>query len=138
MTPILAKIEHLTIGESFNVSLLGMAIVFFVLVGLLAMICFLRFTMGKLETAGGAKTAGSNRAASEKQQAEPFAGMVPAKGSAGEIKLYNVNDKTAALVMAIVANKMEAPLNELRFISIREKTQSVNESGSPKATTKQI
>lgn len=129
MSPMLAKIEHLTLAESFNVSLLGIAIVFFVLIGLFAMICVLRFAIGKLETASGTKLAASNRVALERPQASPAAGMVPAKGSIGEIKLYNVSDKTAALIMAIVANKMDAPLNELRFISIREKTQSVNGDG---------
>ena len=43
-----------------------------------------------------------------------------APGSAGQIKLHNVPPKTAAMIMAIVANKMGKPLNELRFISIRE------------------
>ena len=43
-----------------------------------------------------------------------------APGSAGQIKLHNVPPKTAAMIMAIVANKMGKPLNELRFISIKE------------------
>ena len=43
-----------------------------------------------------------------------------APGSAGELKLYNVDPKTAAMLMAIVADKLQKPLNELRFISIRE------------------
>ena len=43
-----------------------------------------------------------------------------APGSAGQIKLHNVEPKTAAMAMAIVADKMGKPLNELRFISIRE------------------
>ena len=43
-----------------------------------------------------------------------------APGSAGQIKLHGVPPKTAAMVMAIVANKMGKPINELRFISIRE------------------
>jgi len=43
-----------------------------------------------------------------------------APGSAGQVKLYNVEPKTAAMLMAIVANKMGKPLNELRFISIKE------------------
>ena len=44
----------------------------------------------------------------------------PAKGSCGKIKRYNVPDKTCAMLMAIVADKMGAPLNELHFISIKE------------------
>ena len=43
-----------------------------------------------------------------------------APGSAGQVKLHGVEPKTAAMLMAIVANKMDKPLNELRFISIKE------------------
>ena len=43
-----------------------------------------------------------------------------APGSAGGVKLYNVDPKTAAMLMAIVADKLQKPLNELRFISIKE------------------
>jgi len=43
-----------------------------------------------------------------------------APGSAGQIKLHGVEGKTAAMLMAIVAHKMGKPLNELRFISIKE------------------
>ena len=43
-----------------------------------------------------------------------------APGSAGKLKLYSTPPKTAAMLMAIVANKMGKPLNELRFISIKE------------------
>ena len=48
--------------------------------------------------------------------AEPVA----APGSAGPVKLYDTPPKTAAMIMAIVANQMGKPLNELRFISIKE------------------
>ena len=46
-----------------------------------------------------------------------------APGTAGQIKLHGVEPKTAAMLMAIVANKMGKPLNELRFISIKEVTR---------------
>ena len=53
--------------------------------------------------------------------AETPATVTPtAPGSAGKLKLYNVEPKTAAMIMAIVANKMGKPLNELRFLSIKE------------------
>ena len=48
---------------------------------------------------------------------------VPAPGSAGKLKLYNVDAKTAAMIMAIVADKLGKPMNELRFISIKEVDQ---------------
>ena len=43
-----------------------------------------------------------------------------APGSAGQLKLHDVEPKTAAMLMAIVADKMGKPLNELHFISIKE------------------
>ena len=43
-----------------------------------------------------------------------------APGSAGGVKLHSVEPKIAAMLMAIVADKMNKPLNELRFISIKE------------------
>lgn len=43
-----------------------------------------------------------------------------APGSAGQVKIHGVEPKTAAMLMAIVADKMGKPLNELRFISIKE------------------
>lgn len=43
-----------------------------------------------------------------------------APGSAGTLKLHDVDPKTAAMLMAIVADKLGKPLNELRFLSIKE------------------
>ena len=43
-----------------------------------------------------------------------------APGAAGKLKLHNVEPKTAAMAMAIVADKLQKPMNELRFISIKE------------------
>ena len=52
--------------------------------------------------------------------AEPVSNAPTAPGSAGQLKLHDVEPKTAAMIMAIVADKMGKPLNELRFISIKE------------------
>ena len=52
--------------------------------------------------------------------APPAAKNAPAPGSAGKIALHDVPDKTAAMLMAIVADKTGKPLNQLRFLSIRE------------------
>lgn len=43
-----------------------------------------------------------------------------ASGSCGGIKLYNVDERSAAIVMAIVADELNTPLCELRFLSIKE------------------
>ena len=50
--------------------------------------------------------------------AEPEKPLAP--GSAGHIKRFDVPDKEAAMIMAIVANKLDTPLNELHFVSIKE------------------
>ncbi|MCQ2561089.1 MAG: OadG family protein [Clostridia bacterium] len=51
----------------------------------------------------------------------PAAAPAPeAPGSAGGVKLYNTDPRDAAMVMAIVADSLGKPLNELRFISIKE------------------
>ena len=52
--------------------------------------------------------------------AAPVAEAPTAPGAAGKIKLHNVEPKTAAMVMAIVADKLQKPINELRFVSIKE------------------
>ena len=52
--------------------------------------------------------------------AAPAAPVPEAPGSAGMVKLYDVEPKTAAMLMAIVADKLQKPVNELRFISIKE------------------
>ena len=36
------------------------------------------------------------------------------------VKLHGIDDKTAAVLMAIVAHKLNKPLDNLRFISVRE------------------
>mgnify|MGYP000868514112 FL=1 len=65
--------------------------------------------------AKAAKAAAAPAAAPAEAPAKPLA-----PGSAGELKMYDVEPKTAAMIMAIVADKLQKPLNELRFISIKE------------------
>ncbi len=52
--------------------------------------------------------------------AAPAAELPTAPGSAGKVKIHDIAPKTAAMLMAIVADKLKKPVNELRFISIKE------------------
>ncbi len=55
--------------------------------------------------------------------AEPIAQPVPAYDpnvTVGEVSVFDVDDRTAAKLMAIVADEMKTPLSQLRFISIKE------------------
>lgn len=64
----------------------------------------------------------AKRKAGKAPAAAPAAPAAPAAapGTAGELKLYDTDPRDAAMVMAIVADKLGKPLNELRFKSIRE------------------
>ena len=46
----------------------------------------------------------------------------------GTVKRYDVPDKTAAMLMAIVADASRIPLQELRFLSIRDVTEEEKQS----------
>ena len=75
--------------------------------------------LGKMLSGASKKQAKQAAAPATTAEAQPATGDV-APGSAGELKLHDVPPKTAAMLMAIVADKMGKPLNELRFISIKE------------------
>lgn len=117
MSPELLKIPSMTMTESFMASVVGFGVVFFVLIVLMFMIQILRGIVEKMD----ASKAAAAPAAAAPAPVAIGPTMVPAKGSLGDIKLYDVEDKTAAMLMAIVADELKAPLNELRFLSIREK-----------------
>ena len=106
---------YLPILDAGVVALLGYAVVFFGLILLMGVVTI----MGKLFQAKEAKAAAAP-AAAPAAPAAPAAEAPKAPGAAGQLKLHDVEPKTAAMIMAIVANKMGKPLNELRFISIKE------------------
>ena len=112
---------NLGIGPAAVLALLGYAVVFFGLILLMGVI----IVMGKIFIAKDKKAAAKAAAAKAAVTAEAApvavaAEPVYAPGSAGSLKLHDVEPKTAAMLMAIVANQMGKPLNELRFISIKE------------------
>lgn len=104
-----------SISDALLTGLLGYFVVFFGLFLLMIVVIIL----GKIMMAKNAKEAAPAPAApAAAAPAAPAA--APAPGSAGKLKLYDTPDKEAAMIMAIVANQMGRPLNELRFISIKE------------------
>ena len=105
--------ENITLGQGGILALLGYATVF---AGLI-LLMLLTIILGKFFMATAKKTVAP---APAKQEDAPAAEAPKAPGSAGQLKLYNVEPKTAAMVMAIVADKMGKPINELRFLSIKE------------------
>ena len=112
-------LSYIGIADAGIVALLGYAVVFFGLILLMLVVTI----MGKAFVAAEKKKAPKAEKPAEPAPvaapAEP-AEPVAAPGTAGQLKLYDTPPKTAAMIMAIVADKMGKPLNELRFISIKE------------------
>ena len=116
LTAAAADLENISILNAAIVAVLGYAVVFFGLILLMLVI----MAMGKYFIAKNAKLpAAAPKTAAAVSAAAP-AEKPAAPGTAGELKLHDVEPKTAAMLMAIVADKMGKPLNELRFISIKE------------------
>lgn len=105
--------EKIPIGTAALIVVLGMAVVFF---GLILLMFVTKIAGAIISRKNTAASAAAPAAAST----APAVPNAPAPGSAGKIALHDVPDKTAAMLMAIVADRTGKPLNQLRFISIRE------------------
>jgi len=112
--------SYLSIGDAGKYALLGYCVVFFGLILLMVVVTI----MGKIFAAKDARAKAPKK---DSAPAAPVAAPAPvaaepvvAPGTAGQLKTYDVPPKTCAMLMAIVADKMGKPLNELRFISIKE------------------
>ena len=105
-------VSEVSFGQAGLYALLGYAVVFFGLFLLMTVIVLL----GKYFMAMAQKNV------PVAEPAAPVEAPAPAEapGAAGQLKLHNVEPKVAAMLMAITADKMGKPLNELRFLSIKE------------------
>ncbi len=111
-----ALMEDISVGTAGLVALLGYAVVFIGLIALMVVVMI----MGKVMSAKKTAPATAPAAATAAPAPAPKAAPALATGVAGECKLYNVGDREAAMLMAIVANKLGKPLNTLRFKSMKE------------------
>lgn len=112
----------MSVFESLIVSLFCIALVFFVLSCLFILIKVLsavlkRIANKRARTAVVKGTAGASAAEAGGETEENGA-------SAGELKLLNVDEKTAAMIMAIVSHESGIPLSELVFKSIKAVEES--------------
>ena len=102
---------NISLGDAGVTALLGYMVVFLGLVLLMCVVMIMgRIMVGKANKAKAAAPAAAPAAPAPE----------PAPGSAGELKLYDTDPRDAAMVMAIVADTLGKPINELRFISIKE------------------
>ncbi|MDD4796414.1 MAG: OadG family transporter subunit [Eubacteriales bacterium] len=102
-----------TLSESLMISLVGVLVVMLTLTMLMYAI---RGQSKLLELFAGR---GRGKAA---DPAPPAAAPAPASAEVSgppAVKLVNVDERTAAFLMAIVADETDIPLDELRFLSIK-------------------
>ena len=106
----------MSFGLACIYSVMGMIVVFFALYLLMLIIKLMTWIGERMEK----KSADISADVRMPVPAVPVTEPVYAPGSAGELKLYDTDPRTAAMLMAIVADELQVPLNELRFLSIRE------------------
>ena len=110
---------NLDLASGAGIAVLGYCVVFLGIVMLMLVVLLLCRIMIAKQKKEEAKAV-----AAAPVEAPPIA-VVPAPaslapGSAGDLKLYDTDPRDAAMIMAIVADSLGKPINELRFISIKE------------------
>ena len=104
---------NISIPNAGIIALLGYLVVFLGLVMLMVVV----MVMGKIMVARAKK---AQAAATVEAAPVETAPKAEAPGTAGELKLYDTDPRDDAMIMAIVADTLGKPLNQLRFISIKE------------------
>lgn len=107
------ELINISIPNAGIIALLGYLVVFLGLVMLMVVVMI----MGKIMVARAKKAQAAAAVEVAPVEAAPAA---EAPGTAGELKLYDTDPRDAAMIMAIVADTLQKPLNQLRFISIKE------------------
>ncbi len=110
----------MSIFESLVVALICMTIVFAVLAALYLMITVITKILASVKGRNTAENVSGNAANNPLSEMNAAAEQVAAAidSVAGDLKLNNVEEKTAAMIMAIVSHESKIPLNELVFKSI--------------------
>lgn len=104
---------NISFGAAGAVGLLGYLVVFFGLILLMLVVILL----GKIMSRQSTRRA---QPADAPRPAVPPEAKEPTQVSRGEVALFGTDPRDAAVVMAIVADGLGKPLEEIRFISVRE------------------
>lgn len=116
--------QEIDFFDALRVSATGFVVVFAEL-AVLAVLVFLlskvvrsavRISENKKAVAVGPEVA----VAQPEPLALPSANALPPNRSNGELELINTDEATAAVIMAIVSDQTDIPLNRLNFIRIRQ------------------
>ena len=116
--------DGITIGEALNVSVTGFVVVLLILALLAVLVLLLSKAVRAVESKTKKKASPTPK--SEQTESAPAntnaaqtGTPLPETCSAGQLDLYDVDEKTAAVIMAIVSHESGIPLNRLQFKSIK-------------------
>lgn len=123
MTTTLLK-QSISMAEALSVSVTGIIVVMIILALLAVIVVLLSKAIRIVESKAGKK---SNNTKSEavltpakaENQKKNNGTPLPETQSAGSLDLYKTDEKTAAVIMAIVSKESGIPLNRLQFNSIK-------------------
>ncbi len=104
----------MSIGRALIIAVSGFSVVFL----MLCILWFIIVIINKVTTSLEGKAAPETPAAAPAKA--PAKAEAPQAGTfGGEIALYDVDEKTAACIMAIISDETKIPLSQLVFKSIR-------------------
>lgn len=126
---ILNKYDPLKVTDALLLALIGIAVVFIVLILLMLIVSLVGKIFDGSEKLKEKHPEWNDKVQNlkakmtfwkkDKQEETETVEQPLAKGTCGELKLINTDERDAAMIMAIVADQTNTPLNELRFKSIK-------------------
>ena len=126
---ILNKYDSLKVTDALLLALIGIAVVFIVLILLMLIVSLVGKIFDGSEKLKEKHPEWNDKVQNlkakmtfwkkDKQEETETVEQPLAKGTCGELKLINTDERDAAMIMAIVADQTNTPLNELRFKSIK-------------------
>lgn len=126
---ILNKDDPLKVTDALLLALIGIAVVFIVLILLMLIVSLVGKIFDGSEKLKEKHPEWNDKVQNlkakmtfwkkDKEEETETVEQPLAKGTCGELKLINTDERDAAMIMAIVADQTNTPLNELRFKSIK-------------------
>ena len=126
---ILNKYDPLKVTDALLLALIGIVVVFIVLILLMLIVSLVGNIFDGSEKLKEKHPEWNDKVQNlkakmtfwkkDKQEETETVEQPLAKGTCGELKLINTDERDAAMIMAIVADQTNTPLNELRFKSIK-------------------
>lgn len=120
--------KNITILEGLVLSAVAMAIIIALLCIIMGLIYLMSATVKEMDGKSFKdvfRRLLKKKGKEETESASESAAVIKSEGAGTQgtegLKLYNVSDKDAAIIMAVVADTTGIPLNQLKFKSIRGK-----------------